>query len=287
MAAARRRLTGSPVPGYHPVDSGTAQLLGDADRPESWVLLVDGTPQSHVDLADPTYLDFEYVRRIGHLIDLTAPEHEPIDVLHLGAGALTLARYVAATRPGSRQRAVDDDAALVQLIRDQLPLPRDLRLRVRVGDAREELASLPGGSVDVVVCDVFRGARTPAALTSREFYALVAGVLRPGGVCALNVGDGPPLRFTRSVVATLQTMFVDVAVLADPAVLRERRFGNLVCAGSSGPLPLDGLRRRCAGDPAPGRVMAEDDVRRFAGLAPVITDESAEDSPAPPPGLFG
>lgn len=283
--AARRRLTG-PVSGYYPVDSGTAQLLGDADRPESWVLLVDGTPQSHVDLADPNYLDFEYVRRIGHLIDLAAPPGAPIDVLHLGAGALTLARYVGATRPGSRQRAVDDDGALVQLVRDQLPMPRDLRLRIRVGDARSELDTLPAGSVDVVVCDVFRGARTPAALTSREFYSLIAAVLRPAGVCALNVGDGPPLRFTRSVVATLRDVFVDVAVLADPAVVRERRFGNLVCAGSAALLPLAELRRRCAGDPAPGRVVAEDDVRRFVGLAPVITDATAEESPAPPPGLF-
>lgn len=285
--AARRRLTGRPVPGYYPVDSGTAQLLGDADRPESWVLLVDGTPQSHVDLADPTYLDFEYVRRIGHLIDLAAPPGAPIDVLHLGAGVLTLARYVAVTRPGSRQRAVDHDGALVRLVRDRLPLPRNSRLRVRVGDARTELTTLPMACVDVVVCDVFRGARTPAALTTQEFYVAVARALRPGGSCAVNVGDGPPLRFTRETVATLRTVFVDVAVLADPAVLRQRRFGNLVCTASAQPLPLDQLRRRCAGDPAPGRVLAEDELHRFAGVAPVITDQTAEDSPAPPPGLFG
>ena len=101
------------------------------------MLLIDGVPQSHVDLEDPRYLDFEYVRRIGHVIDETAPAGQPLRVLHLGAGALTLARYVAATRPGSRQLAVEVDAALVDLIRLRLPL--DAKVRVRVGDARAEL----------------------------------------------------------------------------------------------------------------------------------------------------
>jgi len=281
-----RRPAARPVPGCHAVDSGRAELLGDADRPESWLLLVEGTPQSHIDLADPAYLDFEYVRRIGHAIDLAGPPGAPLDLLHLGAGALTLARYAAATRPGSRQRAVDDDAALVELVRAQLPLPRSARVRVRVGDARTELATLPAASVDVVVCDVFRCARTPAALTSREFFAGVASVLRTDGVCAVNAGDGPPLAFTRSLVATLLAVFAHVAVLADPAVLRQRRFGNLVCLGSAAPLPVEQLTRRCAGDPQPGRVVTGAEVRGFAGQAPVITDERAVDSPAPPPGLF-
>ena len=48
---------------------GHAELLRDADRRAAWMLLIDGVPQSHVDLDDPGYLDFEYVRRLGHLID--------------------------------------------------------------------------------------------------------------------------------------------------------------------------------------------------------------------------
>ncbi|HXW45398.1 MAG TPA: spermine synthase, partial [Streptosporangiaceae bacterium] len=51
-------------------DEPTVELLGDLDRPRAWMLLVDGTPQSHVDLDDPLYLEFEYMRRLGHVIDL-------------------------------------------------------------------------------------------------------------------------------------------------------------------------------------------------------------------------
>src|SRR5215475_15463726 len=104
------------------------EVLGDLDRPASWMLLADGVPQSHVDLSDPTYLDFEYVRRLGHLVDLAAPAGQPIRVLHLGGGALTLARYVAATRPGSSQLAVEADGALVELVREWLPLEAKVRV---------------------------------------------------------------------------------------------------------------------------------------------------------------
>src|SRR5215813_730597 len=73
------------------------ELLADPERPRAWTLLVGGTPQSYVDLDDPLYLDFEYVQRLGHLLDLAAPDSAPLRVLHLGGGALSLARYVAAT----------------------------------------------------------------------------------------------------------------------------------------------------------------------------------------------
>ena len=113
-----------------------------------------------MDLADPGYLDFEYVRRIGHVIDAAAPAGQPLRVLHLGAGALTLARYVAATRPGSPQLAVEVDAALVDLIRLRLPL--DAKIRVRVGDARAELERLTAARFDVVIATCSRaGGRPP------------------------------------------------------------------------------------------------------------------------------
>ncbi len=85
------------------------------------MLLVGGVPQSYVDLDEPRHLELEYVRRLGHLIDLAAPPGAPLRVLHLGGGALTLARYVAATRPGSPQLAVESDPRVAALVRRRLP----------------------------------------------------------------------------------------------------------------------------------------------------------------------
>ena len=282
---AGRREAEAPVTAVDTVQ-GHAELLRDADRPASWVLLVDGVPQSHVDLDDPGYLDFEYVRRLGHVIDTAAPAGQPLRVLHLGAGALTLARYVAATRPGSRQLAVDVDAALVDLARARLPLRRGWSIRVRVGDARKVLESLPAGSFDVVVADVFAGGRTPAHLTSAEFTAAARRALRGAGVFAGNVADGPPLAHARAQVATVLSTFTHACLIADAGVLRGRRFGNLVLAASDGPLPVDPLTRLAAADPWPARVLHGDELTRFAAGARPVTDADARPSPAPPPDAF-
>jgi spermidine synthase len=268
-----------------------AELLRDADRRAAWMLLIDGVPQSHVDLDDPRYLDFEYVRRIGHVIDVAAPAGQPLRVLHLGAGALTLARYVAATRPGSPQLAVEADAALINLIRLRLP-PRNPRLRVRVGDARAELERLRPGSFDVVIADVFAGGRTPAHLTSAEFWSAARRAVRAtargsrDGVVAANVADGAPLAHARAQVATAQAIFPHTCLIADPAVLRGRRFGNLVLAASPQPLPVEALTRRAAGDPMPGRLVHGGDLARFTAGAKPVTDATAAPSPAAPPGAF-
>jgi spermidine synthase len=283
----RDRSSRTPLPGPVQVAGGTAELLSDADRDGCWELLLDGTPQSHVDLLDPSHLEFEYVRRMGHVLDLVAGPGVPLDVVHLGGGALTLARYVAVTRPGSRQRVVELDEPLTELVRSRLPLPRTARVRVRAADAREGLAALPDASADVVLVDVFAGARTPAHLTTLEFATDVARVLRPGGATAWNVSDGPPLRFVRAEAATLRAVFANVALLAEPGTLRGRRFGNTVAVASDGELPIAALTRRCAGDPMPSRVVGGDDLDRFVGQAAPVTDADARPSPPPPAGVFG
>ncbi|MEA2703970.1 MAG: hypothetical protein QOD63_1915 [Actinomycetota bacterium] len=273
-------------PGPTAVAGGSAELLADADRDGSWMLLVNDTPQSHVDLVDPTHLEFEYVRRIGHVLDLAAEPGAALDVVHLGGGALTLPRYVAVTRAGSRQRVVEFDQPLTDLVREHLPLPRGARIRVRADDARVGLAALHAASADVVVCDVFAGARTPGHLTSAEFAADVHRVLRPGGVYAANVADGPPLRFARGQVATLRSLFRNVCLLAEPGTLRGRRFGNLVAVASDDELPIDDYVRRCARDPMPARVVHGEDLVRFAGTALPVHDADAVASPEPPEGVF-
>ena len=274
-------------PGPTAVSGGTAELLADADRDGSWMLLVDGTPQSHVDLDDPTHLEFEYVRRMGHVLDLAGGPGAPLDVIHLGGGALTLPRFVAVTRPGSRQRVVEIDQPLTDLVREHLPLPRGARIRVRADDARVGLAALHTDSADVVVCDVFAGARTPAHLTSAEFAAEAHRVLRPGGVYAANVADGPPLRFARAQVATLRSVFRHACLLAEPGILRGRRFGNLVAVASDAELPIAEFTRRCARDPMPSRVVHDEDLQHFAGTARPVHDVDAVASPEPPDGVFG
>jgi hypothetical protein len=268
------------------VDHGLAELVSDPDRPSSWTLLVDGTAQSHVDLDDPTHLEFEYLRRLGHVVDVLAPPGAPLRVAHLGGGAWTLARYVAATRPGSPQTVVELDGALADLVRTRLPAD-DTLLDLRIGDARAMALDLAPGAVDLVVVDVFAGARIPAHLTSVEFATLVARALAPDGVLAVNLADGGPLDFARGQVATAAAVFGHRAVVAAADVWHGRRFGNLVLLASPAELPLADLARACAADPFPSAVRHGAELRRFARTAAVVTDRTATPSPVPPAGFFG
>ncbi|MFI6107996.1 spermidine synthase [Streptomyces sp. NPDC051310] len=269
------------------VDGGLAELVPDPERARAWTLLIDGAPQSHVDLDDPARLSFPYQRRLGHVADLAAPPGRPVNVLHLGGGAFTLARYIAATRPRSTQQIVEFDAALVQLVRRELPLGPGARIRVRGADARAGLARVQDGWADLVIADVFSGARTPAHLTSTEFLAEVRRVLGPGGHYAANLADGPPLAHLRGQIATAAALFPELALAADPAVLRGRLFGNAVLVASDTPLPVAELTRRVATDPHPGRVEHGRSLTDFTGGAAAVTDASARPSPAPPASAFG
>ncbi|MFJ8081349.1 spermidine synthase [Streptomyces sp. NPDC096205] len=286
MGKSRNARRGAAESVVETVDGGLAELIPDRDRARAWTLLIDGAPQSHVDLDDPAYLSFEYQRRLGHVVDLAAPAGRPIQAVHLGGGALTLARYVAATRPRSTQQVVEFDAPLVQLVRRELPLEPGARIRVRSVDAREGLAKVPDGWADLVVADVFSGARTPAHLTSTEFLDEVRRALKPGGLYAANLADGPPLAHLRGQIATAAARFAELALLADPTVLRGRRFGNAVLVASDRPLPLAELTRRTASDPHPGRVEHGRPLTDFAGGAVPVTDAAAVASPAPPASVF-
>lgn len=268
------------------VDWGTAKLLPDVDRRRAWLLTVDGSPQSYVDLDDPTHLEFEYTQRIAHVLDAAAEPNRALDVLHLGGGALTLPRYVAATRPGSRQRVAEADRGLIALVAEHLPLREGSGVEVRAADARGELEAAPDASADVIVADVFGGSRVPAHLTSVEFARSAARVLRHDGRYAANLADGAPFTFLRSQVATFAEVFAHLCLIAEPSVLRGRRFGNAVLVASHSELPVTALARRAAADAFPARVEHGEALARFAAGAAVVADADAVGSPEPPGGTF-
>ena len=262
--------------------------------PDRWVtgaytLTVDGTPQSHVNLDDPSQLFFEYVQRMGHVIDQIGMPGQPITAVHLGAGALTLPRYIEATRPGSRQQVIELESDLVELVRQELPWSPRASIRVRHGDAREVVEKLPAGlqgTVDLVIVDVFSGARTPAHVTSIEFYRSAARLLAPDGVLLANIADGPGLKFARGQAATLVEALGNVAALAETQILKGRRFGNVVLVASAAELPLEWMPRLLAAGPHPAKVVSGTELRDFIAGASVVTDATAIPSPPPSKGIF-
>ncbi len=266
-----------------------AVIEPDRFVPGSYQLVVDGTPQSHVDVDDPTHLFFEYIQRMGSVIDLIGMPGQPITAVHLGAGALTLPRYIHATRPGSRQQVIELESRLVDLVRETIPLPRDAQIRIRYGDAREALGRLPAGlrgTVDLVVADIFSGSRTPAHVTSVEFYREAAALLSPTGIVLVNVADGPPLRFARAQAATVAAVLPHAIAMAEVGVLKGRRFGNIVLAASAAELPTEWLPRLLATGPHPAKLVVGDEFAEFIRPASVVTDATAVASPLPARSYF-
>ncbi|NMR20623.1 spermidine synthase [Cellulomonas fimi] len=280
---ARPGTIGTLPDGPVPVATGTVELRRDPDDPNGVTLVLNGVPSSHLDLQDPTRLDFEYMQQMAAVVDRVAPPGEPLRVVHLGAAGCTMARYVQATRPGSHQLAIELDSTLAELVRTWFGLPRSPLLRIRTGDARAELSRLATASADVVIRDVFAGSVTPRHVTTREFTAEVARVLVPGGVYLANCADRPPLDVARSEAATVGAVFREVVAMAEPAQLRGRRYGNVVLVGTERTDLLDapGLERAVRSLPAPTRLLRSDELRAFVGAAGARRDPPEPDASGP------
>lgn len=256
------------------VPTGTVEVVPDPDDPDGVTLLVNGVPSSYLDLADPRVLVFEYMQQMAAVVE-RLPDG-PLDVIHLGAGACALPRALDALRPGSHQLAVELDASLPELVRTWFDLPRSPALRVRTGDARAVTEQLGAQRADVVVRDVFAGDRTPAHVCTLEMAREVRRVLRVGGVYLVNCADRAPLTLARSEAATLREAFTDVAVVAEPGLLRGRGYGNVVLAATDDPALLadPALGRAVRSLPAPARLLHGDELVRFAAAGVVLRDPS-------------
>ena len=233
------------------VQTGTLALRRDPDAANAWFVDLDDRRQSHVDLDQPTRLVLAYIRRMGHVIDLLPPVGAPLDVVHLGGGGLTLARYIAVTRPRSRQRVFEIDAHLTDRVRAALPLDTSWRIRVRAIDALEGLRALRPGSTDLLVNDVYRDGYTPGHLTTTEFAEHLHRVLRPNGTYLANLLE--PVLARRAIADLRGHGMKTVAAVLDKG--RRSSGGNVVVIGTNAAVPIDDLRTRLAADARPGRLV--------------------------------
>lgn len=263
-------------------DPPDVHLVPDGTRSRAYLLQIGNTDQSYVDLDDPTRLDFDYMQRIAEAIDAIAPAGRRIRVLHIGGAGLSLARYVAETRPGSPQLVLEPDEQLTAFVREHLPLGRHRGIKVRPVDGRRGVTELGPDFADLVVLDAFVGSRVPAELTTVEFFTDVRRVLIPGGTLMINITDQRPLDYSRRVVAGVRAVFEHTMLSAEPATLKGRRFGNVVMLASAAPLPIDELEVGAARTAFPYRVLHGRRLTQWlAGARPFSGTDSAMSPPAP------
>ena len=245
----------------------SASVARDGFSKTGYILEIGGAEQSHVDLANPDHIFYEYLRRIGHLVDLVVPAGQPMAAAHLGAGALTLVRYVQATRPGSRQIAVDIERELPSFVISQLPLPAGTDCQILIEDAAAAAPYLKGylhapEGIDLLVLDIFSGWSAPEHLTTPVFYTDLRDALAQEGMLAVNVGDDAGLTFFAAQARTLLEIFEHVWCLTESSMLTAQHAGNLILVGSQRPLDADTRARLLADGPHPASVL---DTHELAG----------------------
>lgn len=281
QAAGGRHATG-PVAGVYPTLTGEVELRPDPFVAGGWEVFVNGVPSSHI-APDPLQLEYEYMRWIAagcEVIINSRLDATKLRMTHLGGGACSLARYFAQVYPKARQTVVELDAELARLVREWFDVPRAPRLKIRVGDARAVADGFSAASRDVVIRDVFAGAVTPYSVTTVEFLRAVHHGLAPGGLYVANCGDHADLRGARSELRSMAEVFTQVGVIADPPMLKGRRYGNIVLLGSDGPLPVAGdaaaaqLTKRLLAGAVPARYEDDEWVRGFMAVeGRVLFDE--------------
>jgi len=265
------------------IDAGRALLLPDPNCPRAYILLVNGVQQSYVNLDDPADVRYRYARRMMGAVNFLFPCAAPVRALHIGAGALTMPRYLATTRPGSSQLVVDNDARLIELVKRHLPWEADSGIRVEVGDGREKLAGQPDGAYDIVILDAFVGVDPPHHLASLEFVQEVARILAPSGWYLINLLHSRMLQRIRDQVATVRSVLPSACLVANGKALHDLGTGNVVLlAGRSAP-PVEPLARWAARDWFDTRVLAGDTLDRFVAGTQAISDASPPPPPLPEP----
>jgi spermidine synthase len=233
------------------------------------VLMLDDVRHSYVDLRNPRNLVFDYAKAIAAAIEAQAPSGRAISVLHIGGGAFTLPRYIAATRPASTNTVMEIDPAVVDIARADFGLHTGPKLRADVGDARVLMKRERPHSYDFVVGDAFAGRSPPWQLTTRQFLVQVRALLRPRGAYLMNLIDSGQ-RFLRAEAATMEEVFPFVAVFDLPGEPH-----NHVLIGSNVPIDVAAVAARAARASFLAMPVTGARLQRLIGDATVLDDDFA------------
>jgi hypothetical protein len=216
----------------------------DRLRPSGRLLVQAGMEASYVDLADPSHLEFDYMRWMRIVLRVARARR----VIHVGGGACALARALAAedsdaAHPGLQQ-VCEVDPEVLALAREHLGLRRARGLRVRVAEGRAFVARQAASSWDAVAVDAFVSATVPRRLITAEALSDVA---RVAPLALINVLDDRSAREVRLVAAGVVAAYPHAWALGG-------RTGNTIVVGSVRRLDLDRIAAEAAADPSPARL---------------------------------
>jgi len=140
--------------------------------------------QSAMRMNRPWDLELAYTRAMmGFLMFNPLPQ----DVLMIGLGGGSLAKFIRKQRPQTRITAVEIDPRVIAAARTHFELPPDdATLSVVEADGALYVRQHPG-SADIILLDGFDAGNQVEALATQTFYAACRRALKPGGMLVVNL----------------------------------------------------------------------------------------------------
>lgn len=231
----------------------SGRLLRDADM-----------DASYVDLADPTHLEFDYLRWLRIVLRATRARR----TLHVGGGGCALARALATEDPSGRQEVCEINAEVIALARAHLGLRRQPGLHVRHAEGRDFITTQPDSRWDAVVIDAFIAASVSHHLVTVEALTDAA---RVAPLVLVNVIDDRIAREVRAVAAGLSAAFPYVWALG-------ARSGNTIVVGQTAPPSFDRISALAAADPSPARLTSPQRLAHLTATTPPRRDATRRDA---------
>ena len=140
--------------------------------------------QSAMRLNRPWDLELAYTRAMMGVLMFNP---QPDDVLMIGLGGGSQAKFLRKHCPATGVTAVEIDPRVIAVARTQFELPSDdASLTVVEADGAEYIPRHPE-CADVILLDGFDAGNQVASLATQAFYAACRRALKPGGVLVVNL----------------------------------------------------------------------------------------------------
>ena len=198
---------------------------------------------------------------------------EPLTAYHLGAGGLTLPRYLSAS--GRARRASVGDRRRGGRGRRRLLGGRCPTASRSTSRTAASASTARPTSLDLIVGDAFGGVSVPWHLDDGRGRRRFEEALAEDGVYVANLIDFGPLEFARAAVATTAERVRPRGLLAEPALAGEGGGNLVVVASRRAARHRRGGRRGWASATSTGTRSTGGDLDAWIGDAPVLTDDYA------------
>ncbi len=144
--------------------------------------------QSAMSLQNPDQLHLAYTKAM--MSWLLFEEIKDDDVLLIGLGGGSLAKYLLQKFPDCRVEAVEYRAAVAEIAHDYFDLPKQERLNMVIDDGAryvKERANLQHELYRIIMLDAFDSNGIAEALCNPEFFAACKKMLKKEGILVINL----------------------------------------------------------------------------------------------------